>query len=248
MPLLNSDIVAYQSANTPEDDVATVGGGINTLGLVVFSPLAANDSLGVVSDNAADNQQVTITGRVASGAIESEAIVLNGTTRVAGTKVFERVLKIVLSAAAAGVVQVDRNTSAPNGDVIIDIPAAITSVRRLFYDAVSQVGAKTIYDKIHIKNNNGTFSLTNAVASLSADPIGKFEMGLAATKGDTVTATNRITAPAGITFVNEPTTQNVPGGTLGPSESIGLWLKLSLLDLDAAFKTTVTARITGAST
>ncbi|MCA9470310.1 MAG: hypothetical protein KC643_33355 [Nitrospira sp.] len=245
MSLQASDIVAYQSANMPENDSNACGGAINLNGLVVFTDLGANDAVGVVSDNAGDNESVTITGRLANGAIDSEVLVLNGTTRVPGAKTFERILKIVLGGAAAGVVTVDRNTG---GAVIKAIPAGITSVRRAFYDSVSDSSPKVLYEKIFLKNTSGTFSLTNAVASLSADPSGKMKFALSAAKDDAVSVANRLAAPGGLTFVDEPTTQAVPGVNLGPGEAIGVWLQASLDALEAAIKSSVTVQLRGAST
>jgi len=120
MPVVSTDIVAYGSAVMPEDDTTTnIGGAIDTTTRVVFTDIAATGTVGVYSSDATDTQNVTITGRDSSGVIVSETLTLNGTTKVSGTQNFERILKIVLSAAAAGTVTVEDNQATPNK--IVDI-------------------------------------------------------------------------------------------------------------------------------
>jgi hypothetical protein len=73
MPIASSDLVAYSSANVPEDDTSTSGGAIATTSQPDVQQMAANDTLSVVSSNAGDTtKKVNVTGRSATGAIQSE--------------------------------------------------------------------------------------------------------------------------------------------------------------------------------
>ena len=92
MPVSSSDIVVYGSQNMAEADNAIQGGAIDTAKRVVFTDLAANDTVKIVS-TAGDTGTVTITGRGATGAIVSEVLTLNGTSSVAGSTTFQRILK-----------------------------------------------------------------------------------------------------------------------------------------------------------
>ena len=94
MAIVAGDLKLYQSASMPEADGATSGGAISTVGKAEIVDLSANDVVEVVSDGA-DVRTVTVTGRLATGAIDSDAIVLNGTTFVAGAKTFKDILKVV---------------------------------------------------------------------------------------------------------------------------------------------------------
>lgn len=246
MSVVAGDLKAYQAANMPEDDTSTVGGAINTAGMVVFTALAASDAVEAISDNAGDTMNITVTGRSAAGDIVSETKALNGTTVISlstlGT--IERVLKIVLASSATGTVTVRRDSG---GATIIAIPAGITSVRRLFYDAASEASQTVRYEKIFLKNTNGTSSLTNATIQATADPATTIEIGAAPSKDDSATATNRKTAPATVSFV-DTTTQAVPGDVLGAGVAIGVWVKMTRAADAAAIKNTFTVQLAGTST
>lgn len=246
MAIDQDELPFLQSANMPTDDVSSSGGPINPLGLVTFSPLQANDGVGVVSDNGADTTQVvTIRGRAPSGVIVTEQLTLNGVTRVPGATVFERILSMSFSAAASGNVVISRNVG---GAVLVTVPAGYTSVRRMFDGAVNGATPKNYYEKIFIKNLDGVLALTEAKVSIAADPTAKVTFALAPTKDDAGVVGNRLTPPVGLTFLEEPNTQDVPSGSLSPGEAIGVWLRFQLLPSDGALKSSVTLRINGAST
>lgn len=244
MPVAIADLKFYQAANMPEDDVSVVGGAINTAGEVEFTPLAANDSIEALSDNAADTMNLTVTGRDASGAIVSETVALNGTTVVPFTTlgVIERILKIVLGASAAGNVTVRRAAAGPTIKVLAP---GITSTRREFYDSASDVSATTRYEKFFAKNTNGTSTLNNAAIKLTADPSAVIMIGVAPAINDVATSTNRLTAPAGVTFVDDNVSQAVPGAALAAGDAIGIWAEMALNAGAAALKSSFTTELSG---
>ena len=239
-----ADLKAYQAANMPEDDTSTVGGAINTNGLVEFTQMAASDTLEALSDNAADTMNLTITGRNTGGAIDSQTLAMNGTTVVSFTTTLERLLKAVLATGPVGNVTIRRSGA---GATVATIPAGKTSVRRLFYDSASEVGATVRYEKVFFKNEHGVDTLSNAKINLSADPTATIEVGCAPSKGDTATATNRKTAPASVVFVDDGIDQSIPTSNLAAGESIGVWAKMSLGAGAAAIKSTFTLDLAGTS-
>ena len=72
-------------------------------------------------------------------------------------------------------------------------------------------------------------------------------LGLAATKDDSATAANRLTAPGGVTFFDDNNAQNVPGTTLEAAAAIGIWAEQALTTGDAPHRTTFTLKASGES-
>lgn len=107
-------------------------------------------------------------------------------------------------------------------------PFQITQVWRMFYHARGAPAAgptKVLYDKFFFRNNHATDSAA-AAQVLMTDPTGGFlSFGLAAAINDSLITTTRLVAPAGITFGTSPI--SVPGGTLGPGDRIGVWVRLT---------------------
>lgn len=242
MPIAASDLINYLAASMPEDDVSTSGGAIATTGRPDLTQWTANAAAAVVSDGA-DTRTVTVTGRLASGVIDSEALVLNGASEVVGAKTWERVLKVVIGATDGSRTVTLRQGS--GGATRATIGPNETTRRALFYASASEASQTIRYEKVFWRNNHGTLTLNAAKVTLTADPASRFEIGLAASKGDTGSVANRKTAPGGITFVDDGVEQSVPGGVLAASETIGVWLKQTLPADDAAQKTTVTTRLAG---
>lgn len=245
MPIITSELKAFGAASMPENDTSTSGGAIDLTCMVEFADLAVNDVVRVVS-TVADTATVSVTGRTATGAIVTDAIVLNGTAPVAGVTTFQRILKIILSAAAAGVVTVERNTT-PFDDIIA-IPIGVTKVRRLFYDSASEAGATVRYEKVFYKNTNATLTLNVAKLKLTADPTAKIRIAGAPTKDDTVSVANRKTLPASLVFVDDNVSQDVPGTSLAAGVSIGVWAEMSLLASDSPIDSTFTVELSGTTT
>jgi hypothetical protein len=182
---------------------------------------------------------IRLTGGTGSGQIR-EIVAYNGTTKQATVS------------RAWGVTPDNTSTFRIAKGFYFDLlPTEITQVRRPFYDAAANApggGAVDYYEKVFACNRNGADTLSSAKVIEAADPSTKITFGLASAINDTGTngANNRKVAPGGVTFDNAD--KNVPGGVLATGDRIGVWLKLSLLDGDAAQKTTYTPRLTGTTT
>lgn len=251
MSLQASDFKRYGAAVMPEDDsTSNVGGAISTTKQVNLGAMSANGTITVVSDSSGDTTQtLTVTGRLASGSIDTDALALNGTTPVNGTKTFERVLKLVLSASCAGTITVTRTGS----ETIATMVSGLLQDRRMFYDAVSAASAKNIYEKFFWKNTHGTLTLNAAKMKMTAhvaDPDNGMQIAIDSAKDGNTTASNRVTAPAsGIgSFVDDGTDLSLPGNTLEAGSGIGVWIKMGLGANDAAFKGSFTTQISGTTT
>jgi len=236
MPVVDTDIVVYGSANMRETDSGTQGGARDPATLVVFAELiGGNTTITVVSNNAGDAQNLTVTGRIADGSIVDDIITLTGNTPAVGAVTFERVLKMVLSATAAGTVTVTETTGS---ETIVAMPTGITTVRRPFYNVSADVsgGAQRIYyEKIFFENENATSALTNATISEQGGSVAaNIDFALEATLDGSDTTTNRITnPPAGYTF--DSATKNVTNSqNHTPQTAQGVWLRLTLADGTAA--------------
>jgi hypothetical protein len=246
----SSDLVPYHSATQSDQDGVTVGGAIDTLRRPDFTQMTANDTIQAVSSNAGDTTQtVTVTARNAAGSVvTSSATTLTGTTAVAisGLGTVERILKVELSATAAGNVTI-RSTTGPGTNFSRVINAGERGFSALIRQGSSSTsGAVTYYAKFFWRNANATFALLGAAVSETADPTGLVDFGLAASQGDSGTATNRQTAPAGVTFAS--TAANVPGTDLAAATAIGVWVRLSLAQNNAAIRSTWSSQIAGSTT
>lgn len=243
MPVADTDIVAYAAANKPTDDTSTNGGAIDALERVVFTDLAANDDIEVLSSSAGDTtQQITVTARSPAGATVQQTVTLNGTTAVilSTIGVVERVQRALLNSNATGTVTVRRSVA---GATIATIPPGERGFRRLFINAVSDPSnPKAYYEKIFLKNTHGSLSALSASVSQSADPTGKITHLIANAVDDTATSTNRLTAPSAANTLDpdtfDDTSKNVPGTDLASASAIGVWLKLSLNAAEPPIKST----------
>ena len=244
MPVVASDLIAYSPVNRPSDDVSTGGGAITTLVRPVFTPLTAIDDLEVVSSSPSDTGVLTIVGRGTDGLLVTVPITLAGTTPVINATLFERILSATFASAAAGTITLRRRDGGP---IVAIIPAGEQAVSALFKNAIGEAGTATRYDKFFFKNIHGSLTLSAAVVRLIADPAAKIRIGLAAAKGDTVTITNRKTAPGGITFFDDNVDIAVPTGTLAAGEVIGVWVEQALAAAEAAINSTFSVHITGTS-
>lgn len=247
MPIVSTDLELYASANRPEDDTTTTGGAIATTWYLAFTQLAADDDIGVVSDNAGDTQNCTVDARNAAGAIVTETNALTGVTEVqfhSGT--VERFLKMSLATPSTGQITVARY---PAGANIATLPAGVEGLTILFYDSASDPSAtRTRYEKGFWKNNHGTLSLTGANVELTADPSSKINIDLDSTVNATTSAANRLTLPTPLVGVWQGvgTAINVPGdGNLDAGEAIGVWFRQSLGIGDAPVKNSITTQLAG---
>lgn len=245
MPITQAELKLFGSADMPINDTGASGGAIALTTIVEFTPIGGDGPVGIVSDNAGDTtQSVTITGRLATGVIDTEVLVANGQTRVAGSKVWERILRVSFSAPFAGNVTVDRNA---DSQVVKIIPAGVTLMTRLFYDSASEASPVNRHEKIFFKNTNGSLTLTNATVTLTSDPAGKILIGLEASKDGTGSIANRKATPGGVSFVDDSVAVAVPGGSLAAGEAIGIWVRQALGAGDAPTKSTFQVQLAGSS-
>lgn len=181
MSVAASDLQVYGAATMPEDDTtATIGGAVDLTTKIVFTDLAANDTIDIISDDAGDTDQIyRIYGFSAAGARITEDLTLNGLTIVTGSTTFERVNKVVKQSgsALAGTVTVTEHSG---GTTMVTLESAadagagseIDEVRKPFYNAASDPdAAKDLYEKVFFRNNNGVTTLVDAVISLMDAPV-----------------------------------------------------------------------------
>lgn len=243
MTLTASDLIAYACANRPTDDASLGGGGIDATIRPVFVQLTSNDDIEALSSSGSDTSTLTITGRKDDGTVTTQNITLQGTTAVATTVIFSVVYSITYASGAIGVIQVRRS---PGGANICIIPAGEKGVAMLFAGSVSGVAGTVRYDKFFWKNVNGATSLLTGLCRIVADPDARIRCGIATAVNDSATVANRLTAPAGITFVDDNVDQSIPGGgTLAAGSAIGIWVELTLPSQDSEHKSTFTMQISG---
>ena len=275
MSVVASDIVIYGAANIQETDSGTMGGAIATTVRYIFDDATlANDptasagdgTLKAVSSSASDiTQVITVTGRNAGGSIVTDTFTLNGTTVVAGGSgtVFERILKAVITSGSAHVGSLtisDSTGGAGIGNTILVLGPTVTTIRRPFYNVSADVSggsSRDFYEKVFVKNNNGTNALLNATFIETADPTTNVTFALEDAVNDSNTSTNRVTAPtvgdlgaAGFDSASKTLASQTDAGTtdLAAGAAIGIWLKLTLAAGAAAAKSTYTLGVSGSTT
>jgi hypothetical protein len=245
MAVQESDLIVYCAANMPNDGVSTVGGALDTGARPLEDSFGATAVLAAVGE-AGEARNLTVTGRLATGSVASEVVPLDGTNEVLSSNSYERILSLVLD-ASSGVRSVQCKQGS-GGTVRHTINPDETKAYRLFRQSTADSATpQTWYEKLFILNTNGVDDLLNAVVDLDTDPSGNLAFDLAAAKDDAVTSTNRQTAPAGASWVEEGNPQAVPGTDLNSGEAIGVWLRLSLSAGEAGSKSTAPVKITGDS-
>lgn len=121
MSVWPQEVQIYGTANMPEADGATVGGAADLTRLVGFSDMATNGLIDYVSSSASDTAtKAQISGLDGSGIQQTPAAVtLTGTTKVAGTQTFNRLLYGALSSATTNGPLANPGGTAAVGDVAI---------------------------------------------------------------------------------------------------------------------------------
>jgi hypothetical protein len=237
MSITNGEIIPYAAVNRPLDDVSTGGGAADANCVVGFltHPASAN-VISFVSTNSGDTMNVTLTGRLASGVYVTETFALNGLTEVSSANSYQRVLSITIASQPAGLINMYLGAGTGTFLGQLNGPAAIYKNAVLFQKSASGASPITRYDKIFFKNTDPTLTLTSATVTLTADASTRISIGLETALNDSNTITNRLTAPAGITFqgvgvaINVPNSQNLTAGSY-----IGVWIKQALLANDSAW-------------
>lgn len=103
MSVYPTELVLYGSANMPEADGATIGGAVDLTRRITFADVATTTLLDFVSSSASDTAtKIQVSGRDGSGIQQTPAAAtLTGTTKVAGTQLFARLLYGAISGASA---------------------------------------------------------------------------------------------------------------------------------------------------
>jgi hypothetical protein len=121
MSVYPTEIFVYGSSNMPEADSLTVGGAADLTRLVSFSDMAANGLVDYVSSASGDTAtKMQISGLDGSGIQQTPAaITLTGTTKVAGTQTFNRLLYGAATGATANGPLSNPGGTAATGDLAI---------------------------------------------------------------------------------------------------------------------------------
>jgi len=243
MSIVSSELIFFDSANVPTDDTGTSGGAIDATSRPELTQWASSNIAQVVSDGA-DTRTVTVTGRLATGVVDTEVLTLNGTTPVSGAKTWERVQKLVASATSG--TRTISVKEAAGGTVRATIAPNETTRHISFQNSASDPSTtKTRVEKVFGKNTNATLTLTSAIVTLTADPSTNIMIALATTVGDSGSVTNRLTS-TGLTFSDDNIDLTVSGGgNLAAGSAIGVWVQQSLAAGAAATKSTYTLRLQG---
>ena len=94
MSVTPNNLVFYSSADMATADGTTTGGAVNFASRIGFSDLASTQTVSVVSSSGSDTATtIAVSGRDSTGTIKTETITLSGTTIVAGTQSFQRLLQ-----------------------------------------------------------------------------------------------------------------------------------------------------------
>jgi len=255
MSIVASDLVIYGAANIAETDGVTQGGAIDTTVRYIFDDASlvnttGPDTVDVSSDNAGDTGiTITITGRNAAGDIVTDEYTLAGLAEQTGDTTFTSLMKIVLSGAAAGTVNVHENSGSVT---IVDIEAGVTEVRVPFYNVAADASggsSRDFYEKIFFKNNNGVNDLLNATISEESDPSGYVTFDLEDAQDDNNSVATRLdTPPSGMLGSFDSNQKSVPGTNLAAGSAIGVWLKLTLAAGLTAATSTYTLHLEGSTT
>jgi hypothetical protein len=249
MSITAAELIAYGAASRPTDDSSTCGGAIDANDRPVFTQLASNSALEVVSSSGSDTTQiVTVTGRDAASVLQTSTATLTGAVAAAlsPATVFERVLTCHMSGTALGIVTL-RKVSA--GATVGTIPIGELGFFAMFINSFSSASPQTRYEKLFMKNTDGTLALTSSTITLTADPIGGvFTAGVAATLNDTATVANRTNDP-GVVYAAFNVAQSVPNsGNLTAGAAIGVWIRQLLGVSQAPAKSSFTVTVAGNTT
>ena len=244
MSIVSAELVAYNAVNQPVTDGATGGGAIDPKSRVVFVQLTAPAVVTFQSDNAGDTGNVVLTGRDVSGNIVSETLALGGTVETASVNTYGRLHSVRMAADALGAVTVRQGMA---GSTVATIPAGERGFAALFQRSTSDVTTQVRYDKLFFKNATVSgLTLFSAAIQLAVDATGDYAIGLAAAVNDSATIANRLTAPAGVSFVGLADPVDLPGGgDLAAGDAIGVWIEQTLAANEGAHNVSITAVLAG---
>lgn len=190
---------------TPVFQGAAAGGGVSEITL----PASASSS-----DGAYNGMLVRLTSGTGAGQI-ARILGYVGSTRVA---------------------MVDARWSTPPTNLTgfrissgILLRSITQRVRRPFWNAICGFKGdldRYFYDKVFLRNDNDTDTLSSAQVLESWNPSGLIQFQLDSAVDASLSTVNRRTAPSLPTFDRSP--KQVPGLNLNPLSAIGVWLELRL--------------------
>jgi hypothetical protein len=165
MSVRPGDVRIYGSANMPDVDGATTGGAVDFTKKIDFSDIATG-TMDYISSSGSDTAvTLALTGRDATGVIQTETKTLTGTTKVAGAQSFERLLKGVAGGSAAvGVVAAISHTAVVSGHTCQAGSAAPTAASPGLVKLQSGDGAARVLGEIlHLTGGTGSGQLLEIV-------------------------------------------------------------------------------------
>ena len=236
--------------NYPENDTGLAGGAIDVNTLVTSWTDPNGTKLQAVSTSAGDTAQIdmVVRRRTTTGAIGNmDTKDLNGVTPVILTPdavpYTERFLSVAIATPSFGVLTIS-NPDSPFTTYLSWDGQLWTKVRRLFIDAFASTAIVTRYDKTfwHHLNDVGT-SAVSPIFRLTADPSAKIKQGVHTSLNDSATIANRLTAPAGVTFVDDNVDQAGPAD-ITPGDKQGVWWEMTAAANNPALNSTFTSQVT----
>jgi hypothetical protein len=261
MSIVSTDLLPKCCANPNlESDVTGPGGGAVALEaeFVIADPAGFATTVEVVSDASTDlTAQVQMRAvKASNGVIQySNVVTLNGLTPVSvtfpsGDNTILRVVSFFtgfltdgwvtlrISGGGAMLALLKSNDTIPENNSLSFRP---------FAASFSTVAGITRYDKMFWYNNHASLTAQTPTYRLIADPKARIRQGIHASKNDSATIVNRVTAPGGVTFVDDNVDQ--VGSDLLPAENQGVWIEFASTPSDpsAPFQDTFTTQITVSS-
>ena len=227
MSILAANLTAWNALNVPQNDTGTAGGGQDTLSPLSgwqADPLGNNLQMGT-NDALDTTQSVTVKSRNSiNGELRTQTAVLTGTTFVnlSTLSTTERILSVSVSAVTDSDLQVQK-ASTPFTNYVTITSATTGALRwsRVFPNAASDASVTLVrYDKTFWKNADALTAISPTYR-LTADPAAIIFQGIHTSKNDSATIANRLTAPAGITFVDDNVDQ--VGPDLATGDVMGVW-------------------------
>lgn len=250
MAVTSSELILYATTNIPTDDSGTLGGAIDEanqindgefakiVGTVYANPLAGADKIfygkaHVKNSNAVDN--------LADAIIYGENILTNPT----GTAVMSITTVAAADDNTKKVRIKGRNSTGTPTQEDVTLPATpgtVFSTTQWLTTFPLVVELRDVASPYSLVAAAGDIDLSVNSASIGKIPAGcksatgRIKIGLASSLDDTATATNRITAPAGITFSSANSVSTAldvaNSGTLTHDTDQAVWFEYTLNDGD----------------
>ena len=252
MPVSQADMFLVAAANTPTDDMSTMGGGLSTNTKIITDPgvLPSGNELITASSDATETAlTVEIEGFGEGGSRLTQSVVLNGATpSEAYAAMLDTVIRVeIVTGTAVGniTIKIDTLTVVIMDDTATSpLSTRVNKAVVLFFNA--DTSPDTLYDKAFIINDSATETLDNAnvrVNPWTAEDSEALKWDLEDPINGTATTLDRTMAPTAAqtvndTFVDAGTTTKValPGtADLTPGDRIGVWFQLSNLNKVTAY-------------